>query len=69
MTAVGYSAARTRLNELRGQRVPNPVLLGGDVHENGWARPADYAELNGAAVAVEQGTSISTHRARQRAVR
>lgn len=62
----GYSAARTRLTEsLRGQRVPNPVLLGGDVHENWVGRVlADYAQPNSAAVAVEFcGTSISSNSA------
>ena len=60
----GYSAARTRLTEsLRGQAVPNPVLLGGDVHENWVGRVlADYAQPNSAAVAVEFcGTSISSN--------
>ena len=60
----GYSAARTRLTEsLRGQAVPNPVLLGGDVHENWVGRVlADYARPDSAAVAVEFcGTSISSN--------
>ncbi|MBC7548243.1 MAG: alkaline phosphatase D family protein [Polaromonas sp.] len=60
----GYSAARTRLsNALRGQAVPNPVLLGGDVHENWVGRVlADYARPDSAAVAVEFcGTSISSN--------
>lgn len=60
----GYSAARTRLTEsLRGQAVPNPVLLGGDVHENWVGRVlADYARPDSTAVAVEFcGTSISSN--------
>ena len=60
----GYSAARTRLTDsLRGQAVPNPVLLGGDVHENWVGRVlADYAQPNSAAVAVEFcGTSVSSN--------
>lgn len=60
----GYSAARTRLTDaLSGQAVPNPVLLGGDVHENWVGRVlADYARPRSAAVAVEFcGTSISSN--------
>jgi len=60
----GYPAARSRLiGALRSQRVPNPVLLGGDVHAN-WVGhvKADYADAASAAVAVEFcGTSITSH--------
>lgn len=59
----GYAAARTRLtNALQQQRVSNPVLLGGDVHEN-WVGHvlADYANPASPAVGVEFcGTSISS---------
>jgi alkaline phosphatase D len=60
----GYSSARTRLSDaLRGLAVPNPVLLGGDVHENWVGRVLeDYARPDSAAVAVEFcGTSISSN--------
>jgi alkaline phosphatase D len=48
---------------LRGLAVPNPVLLGGDVHENWVGRVLeDYARPDSAAVAVEFcGTSISSN--------
>ncbi len=59
----GYSAARSRLTDsLRQQRVSNPVVLGGDVHEN-WVGhvKADYADPNSASVGVEFcGTSITS---------
>lgn len=59
----GYAAARTRLtNALQQHRVSNPVLLGGDVHEN-WVGHvlADYANPASPAVGVEFcGTSISS---------
>jgi alkaline phosphatase D len=60
----GYPAARQRLvDALRGSRAANPVLLGGDVHEN-WVGhvKADYARPESANVAVEFcGTSITSH--------
>lgn len=59
----GYAAARTRLTDaLRHYQVSNPVLLGGDVHEN-WVGhvKADYADVASPAVGVEFcGTSISS---------
>ena len=60
----GYPAARTRLTDaLRQHAVANPVILGGDVHEN-WVGhvKADYADPASANVGVEFcGTSISSH--------
>ncbi|MBT9506730.1 alkaline phosphatase D family protein [Rhodoferax sp.] len=59
----GYSAARMRLTDsLRKHSVANPVLLGGDVHEN-WVGhiKADYADVNSVSVGVEFcGTSITS---------
>jgi len=59
----GYSAARARLTAaLQRRRVPNPVLLGGDVHEN-WVGDvkADYADPASASIGVEFcGTSITS---------
>lgn len=59
----GYSMARRRLTDsIRRQALPNPVLLGGDVHEN-WVGHvlADYAEAASPSVGVEFcGTSISS---------
>lgn len=59
----GYSAARSRLTgSLQKNGVANPVLLGGDVHEN-WVGQvkADYAQSTSPAVGVEFcGTSISS---------
>jgi alkaline phosphatase D len=59
----GYAGARTRLTQaLQQQAVPNPVLLGGDVHEN-WVGhvKADYADPASATVGVEFcGTSITS---------
>ncbi|MHB8950705.1 MAG: alkaline phosphatase D family protein [Rhodoferax sp.] len=59
----GYPAARTRLTDaLRQHAVANPVILGGDVHEN-WVGhvKADYADPESASVGVEFcGTSISS---------
>lgn len=59
----GYPAARQRLvDSLRSQRVANPVLLGGDVHEN-WVGQvlADYGDAASAPVGVEFcGTSITS---------
>jgi alkaline phosphatase D len=59
----GYSAARTRLTDsLQKNVVANPVVLGGDVHEN-WVGQvkADYAQPGSPAVGVEFcGTSISS---------
>ena len=58
----GYGAARHRLTDaLRRHAVANPVLLGGDVHEN-WVGhvKADYADPASASIGVEFcGTSIS----------
>ena len=60
----GYAPARRRLTDaLRQHGTPNPVLLGGDIHEN-WVGhvKADYARENSASVGVEFcGTSISSH--------
>lgn len=60
----GYSAARSRLTDgLQKSGVANPVLLGGDVHEN-WVGhvKADYAHPGSANVGVEFcGTSITSH--------
>jgi alkaline phosphatase D len=62
----GYGAARTRLtNALQRHRVANPVILGGDVHQN-WVGnvKADYARPDSATVGVEFcGTSISSRSA------
>lgn len=59
----GYAAARQRLTDaLQRHRVANPVILGGDVHEN-WVGHvlADYADPASAVVGVEFcGTSISS---------
>ncbi|MCX7166394.1 MAG: alkaline phosphatase D family protein [Rhodocyclales bacterium] len=59
----GYPAARKRLTDsLVGNSVANPVLLGGDVHEN-WVGhvKADYADAASKAVGVEFcGTSITS---------
>lgn len=59
----GYGAARRRLTDtLRRHRVPNPVLLGGDVHAN-WVGhvKADYDRPDSASVGVEFcGTSITS---------
>ena len=63
----GYGAARRRLTDaLQRHRVPNPVVLGGDVHEN-WVGhvKADYARPDSAAVGVEFcGTSITSRSSR-----
>lgn len=59
----GYAAARTRFTDsLRKHAVANPVLLGGDVHEN-WVGhiKGDYEDAASAAVGTEFcGTSISS---------
>ena len=59
----GYPAARERLVQaLQGTAAANPVLLGGDVHEN-WVGhvKADYARPDSANVGVEFcGTSITS---------
>ena len=59
----GYPAARSRLTDsMRQQQVANPVVLGGDVHEN-WVGhvKADYDDPGSASVGVEFcGTSISS---------
>jgi alkaline phosphatase D len=64
----GYSAARKRLTDaLQRHRVANPVLLGGDVHEN-WVGhvKADYARPDSATVGVEFcGTSITSRSGRK----
>ncbi|HVZ43142.1 MAG TPA: alkaline phosphatase D family protein [Ramlibacter sp.] len=60
----GYEAARRRFIEsLRRNRVPNAVMLGGDVHEN-WVGhvKADYAQPASEPIGVEFcGTSITSH--------
>ena len=59
----GYAPARSRLCQaLGGNKVPNPVLLGGDVHEN-WVGhvKADYANPASASLGVEFcGTSVTS---------
>ncbi|HTH80158.1 MAG TPA: alkaline phosphatase D family protein [Ramlibacter sp.] len=59
----GYSAARKRFTDsLQRHKAPNPVLLGGDVHEN-WVGhvKADYAKPDSAAIGIELcGTSITS---------
>jgi alkaline phosphatase D len=59
----GYSMARRRLTDsIRQQALPNPVLLGGDVHEN-WVGhvKADYTDAASPSVGVEFcGTSITS---------
>ena len=59
----GYGAARTRLTDtLQRHAVANPVLLGGDVHEN-WVGhvKADYRRADSQVVGVEFcGTSITS---------
>jgi len=59
----GYGAARRRLTHaLRAHRVPNPVVLGGDVHAN-WVGhvKADYSRASSETVGVEFcGTSITS---------
>ena len=59
----GYAACRTRVTDaLQQSAVANPVVLGGDVHENwvGYVK-ADYAQADSANVGVEFcGTSISS---------
>jgi alkaline phosphatase D len=59
----GNPAARSRLTDaLRQHQVANPVLLGGDMHEN-WVGhvKADYTDPSSASVAVEFcGTSITS---------
>jgi alkaline phosphatase D len=63
----GYSAARRRLTDaLQRHRAPNPVLLGGDMHEN-WVGhvKADYARPDSATIGVEFcGTSITSRSSR-----
>ena len=62
----GYASARKRLTgALRKNAVANPVLLGGDVHEN-WVGhvKADYADAASSAIGVEFcGTSITSRSA------
>ncbi len=62
----GYAAARTRFtNGLQKHAVANPVILGGDVHEN-WVGhvKADYADTASASVGAEFcGTSITSRSA------
>jgi alkaline phosphatase D len=59
----GYAAARKRLTDtLQRREVANPVMLGGDLHEN-WVGhvKADYARADSAAVGIELcGTSITS---------
>ena len=60
----GYPAARRRLTDLLVKhQVPNPVILGGDVHENwvGYVKE-DYSSLNSRSIGVEFcGTSVSSY--------
>ena len=62
----GYASARTRLTDaLRKNAVSNPVLLGGDVHEN-WVGhvKADYDDAASPSIGVEFcGTSITSRSA------
>ncbi|MEO7887657.1 MAG: alkaline phosphatase D family protein [Polaromonas sp.] len=62
----GYSAARTRFtNSLRKHALANPVLLGGDVHEN-WVGhiKADYADAASPSLGTEFcGTSLTSRSA------
>ena len=62
----GYDAARTRVTDaMQRHRLANPVLLGGDLHEN-WVGhvKADYTRPDSAALGVEFcGTSISSRAA------
>lgn len=62
----GYGAARRRLTgSLQRHRVANPVMLGGDVHENwvGYVK-ADYERPDSEALGVEFcGTSITSRAA------
>ena len=59
----GYPAARQRLiDSMRTTRLKNPIILGGDVHQN-WVGQilSDYARPDSEAVGVEFcGTSISS---------
>ena len=67
----GYAAARRRLvDALRRTAAANPVLLGGDVHEN-WVGhiKADYERPGSASVGVEFcGTSISSRTSRPESI-
>jgi alkaline phosphatase D len=62
----GYPAARKRFTDtLQRRSVANPVLLGGDVHEN-WVGhvKADYAKPDSASVGIELcGTSVTSRSA------
>lgn len=62
----GYAAARMRFTDsLRKHAVANPVILGGDVHEN-WVGhiKADYADTSSPSVGTEFcGTSITSRSA------
>jgi alkaline phosphatase D len=59
----GYAPARQRLTQsLQNHRVPNPVLLGGDLHEN-WVGhvKADYSKPKSESIGVEFcGTSLTS---------
>jgi alkaline phosphatase D len=59
----GYSGARTRLTQsMQRHKLANPVLLGGDIHEN-WVGhvKADYTRPDSAALGVEFcGTSMTS---------
>jgi alkaline phosphatase D len=67
----GYTAARGRLTQsLQRHQVANPVLLGGDVHEN-WVGhvKADYNRPDSATLGVEFcGTSITSRSAGNRTI-
>jgi alkaline phosphatase D len=62
----GYPAARKRFTDtLQRRSVANPVLLGGDVHEN-WVGhvKADYSKADSASVGIELcGTSVTSRSA------
>jgi alkaline phosphatase D len=68
----GYPAARTKIvNQLIKHKVPNPVMLGGDVHENwvGYIKE-NYASSTSKTVGVEFcGASISSYEGRNTSVR
>ena len=68
----GYPVARAKIvNQLIKHRVPNPVILGGDVHENwvGYIKE-NYALPSSRTVGVEFcGASISSYEGRNTSVR
>jgi alkaline phosphatase D len=68
----GYPASRTKIvNQLVKHKVPNPVMLGGDVHENwvGYIKE-DYGVPSSKAIGVEFcGASISSYEGKNTSVR